>query len=132
MTGSWVGGWAVRVRAAAVVRFLLPERDFPPPPAFPFLLELAERDPRPEPPPRDAVVPPLRDAVVPPLRDAVVPRPEPVLPDLPVLLALVLAFPRDFDPPDAGREPFDEERRPPRFPPAVTVVGSITSGGSSL
>jgi hypothetical protein len=113
MTGSWVCGWVVRVRVAAVVRFLLPERLFPPPPAFPFRLELAERDPRPEPP----------------LRDAVVPRPEPDLPDL---LALVLAFPRGFDPPDAGREPFDEERRPPRFPPAVTVVGSITSGGSSL
>jgi hypothetical protein len=113
MTGSWVCRWAVRVRVAAVVRFLLPERVFPPPPAFPFLLELAERDPRPEPP----------------LRDAAVPRPEP---DLPVLLALVLAFPRGVDPPDAVREPFDEERRPRRFPPAVTVVGSITSGGSSL
>jgi hypothetical protein len=106
------------VRVAAVVRFLLPERVFPPPPAFPFLLELAERDPRPEPP----------------LRDAVVPRPEP---DLPVLLALVLAFPfgfdpLGFDPPDAVREPLDEERRPRGLPPAVTVVGSITSGGSSL
>jgi len=115
MTGSCVCRWAARVRLPAVVRFLLPERLFLPPPALPFLPELPERDPpRPD-----------------PLRDAVVPRPDPDVPDL---LAPDLGLPAVLrDPLPAvlrdPLDPLDEGRR--RFVLAETVVGSITSGGSS-
>jgi hypothetical protein len=112
MTGSFVCRWAVRVRLVAVVRFLFPERLFAPPPALPFLLEPPERGPRPD-----------------PLRDAVVPR---AGPDLPFAVAFFPVLPPDFGLPDVLRDPPDEERRAFRFPPAETVAGRITSGGSSL
>ena len=149
MRGSRVCRWAVRVRLAAVVRFLLPERLFPPPPALPFLLgpvfllelaellpELAEREPPRPDPLRDAVVPLLEGVV--PLRDAGVPRPEPDVPDLaPPLPGFEPPVPDceppvpDCDLPAALRDPPDDDGRR-RFPLAETVVGSITSGGSSL
>jgi hypothetical protein len=116
MTGSFVCRWAVRVRLA-VVCFLFPERLFAPPPAFPFLLEPPERGRRPD---------PLRPD---PLRDAVVPRAEP---DLPFVVAFFPVLPPDFGVPGLLRDPPDEERRAFRFPPGETVVGRITSGGSSL
>jgi hypothetical protein len=105
------------VRLVAVVRFLFPERLFAPPPAFPFLLEPPEREPRPAPSRPD------------PLRDAVAPRAEP---DLPFVVAFFPVLLPGFGVPDVLRGPLDEERRAFRFPPAETVVGRITSGGSSL
>jgi hypothetical protein len=122
ITGSCVGRWAVRVRLPAVDRFLFPERLFPPPPVLPFRLELAERDPpRPD---------PLRDALVVRLE---VPLPDVPRPDVPGLAPPVPGLgllPVLRDPlPAVLRDPLDEGRR--RFPLAETVVGSITSGGSS-
>jgi hypothetical protein len=68
----------------------------------------------------------------------VVPRPDPDVPDLaPLAPDLDLADPDLADPdladpdlPVVPRDPLDEGRR--RFALAETVVGSITSGGSSL